>query len=230
MNNSMRHIRPYRIFALIEARPMERVVNVPLPSRRGLGGTSLLEAFLILAGIRVVGARRVFEFGTFLGTNTLNMALNSSDDAKIFTLDLDEQHAVGARQMDADAQLTRMHLTSQSLLDFAGTPAAGKIVTLFGDSTKFDFSSFKGTVDFSFIDGGHDFATVKSDTENALEMAAKETPSAIMWHDYRRLEYPDVTRYLDDLALQRDLFHVEDTTLCVWFNDPKGSILPRLAV
>ena len=35
----------------------------------------------------------VFEIGTFLGSNTLNMALNLPEDAKILTLDLDEQHA-----------------------------------------------------------------------------------------------------------------------------------------
>jgi hypothetical protein len=230
MNNSMHHIRPYKIFTLIESCPIERIVNVPLPSRRGLGGTSLLETFLILAGIRVVDAQRVFEFGTFLGINTLNMALNTREDARIFTLDLDETHTADANQLDTDAPLTQMHLASQSSLDFAGTPVAEKIVTLFGDSTTFDFSSFKGSVDFSFIDGGHDFSTVKQDTENALEMAAKETPSAIMWHDYRRLEYPELTGYLDDLAQEWDLFHVEDTTLCVWFNDPSGSILPRLVI
>ena len=35
----MRYIRPYKIFSLIEAKLSERVVNVTLPSRRGLGGT-----------------------------------------------------------------------------------------------------------------------------------------------------------------------------------------------
>jgi hypothetical protein len=225
----MHHIRPYKIFTLVEAAPMDRIVSVPLPSRRGTGGTSLLEAFLILAGIRAVNARRVFEFGTFLGINTLNMALNTPDDARIFTLDLDEQHAASAKQVAADAPLTQLHLAAQSALDFAGTPVAGKVTTLFGDSTTFDFSLFKESIDFSFIDGGHDLRTVKSDTENALEMAAKHSPSAIIWHDYRNREYPELTQYLDDLAGERDIFHVEDTILCAWFNDPGGSIIPRLA-
>jgi hypothetical protein len=216
------------MFTLVEGAATERIVNVPLPCRRGAGGTSLLETFLILAGIRIVDARRVFEFGTFLGINTLNMALNTPDDARIFTLDLDEEHAVSARQVAADAPLTKLHLASQSELDFAGTPVAGKITTLFGNSTTFEFSPFKSSVDFSFVDGGHDFETVKSDTENALEMSAKNTLSAIMWHDYRNLEYPELTRYLDDLATERDIFHIEDTTLCVSFNDPSASILLRL--
>ncbi len=224
----MRHIRPYKIFTLLEASAPERVVNVTLPSRRGNGGTSLLETMLIIAATRIVNARRVFEIGTFLGGNTLNMALNLPDDAKVFTLDLDEQHAVDVKQLPEDAPLTQLHLASQSSLDFAGTSVAGKITALVGNSTTFDFSAWRNSVDLSFIDGGHDFATVKSDTENAFEMASIEKPSCILWHDYRSWEYPALTCYLDDLAKERKIFHVEDTKLCAWFNDPNGSIIPRL--
>jgi hypothetical protein len=224
----MRHIRPYKIFTLLEAPASERIVNVALPSRRGNGGTSLLETMLIIAATRIVNARQVFEIGTFLGGNTLNMALNLPDDARIFTLDLDEQHAVDVKQLPEDAPLTRLHLASQSSLDFAGTPVAGKISRLVGNSTTFDFSGWRNSVDLSFIDGGHDFATVKSDTENAFEMASIERPSCILWHDYHSWEYPALTCYLDDLAKERKIFHVEDTTLCAWFNDPNGSIVPRL--
>lgn len=225
----MIQIRPYKVFSLIESSPLERIVHVPLPRRRGVGGTSLLETFLILAGIQVVDARRIFEFGTFLGANTLNMALNTADDARIFTLDFEEEHAGGVQQLAADAALTQIHLASRSTLDFVGSPVSSKITTLFGDSNTFDFSEFKNSVDFSFIDGGHDLATVESDTDNALEMAAKGTPSGIMWHDYGNHEYPDVTKHLDDLAQKLQIFHVEDTTLCVWFNDRNNSILRRLS-
>lgn len=224
----MHHIRPYKIFTLVDAPSTERIVNVALPRRRGHGGTSLLETMLIIAATRIVDARRVFEIGTFLGSNTLNMALNLPDDAKVFTLDLDEQHAVGLEQLPEDAPLTQMHLASQSSLDFAGTAAASKISTLIGNSITFDFSPWKGSIDFSFIDGGHDFLTVKSDTENALEMAAAEKLSCIMWHDYRSWEYPALTCYLDDLSKEHEIFHIEDTTLCAWFNDPKRLIAPRL--
>jgi hypothetical protein len=216
------------MFNLIEAPPSERIVNVMLPSRRGAGGTSLLETFLIIAVARVVDARRIFEFGTFLGVNTLNMALNTPDDAKIFTLDLDEEHAVSAKQVAADAPLTELHLASQSELDFVRTPVAGKITTLLGNSTTFDFSPFKSSVDLSFIDGGHDYETVKSDTENALEISTKNTSSAIMSHDYRNPEYPELTHYLDGLATEQNIFHIEDTMLCVYFNDFSNSIILQL--
>ena len=37
-----------------------------------------------------------------------------------------------------------------------------------------------------------------------------------------------LTCYLDDLSREREIFHIEDTTLCAWFNDPGGMILHRL--
>jgi hypothetical protein len=187
-----------------------------------------LETLLIIAASRIVDARRVFEFGTFFGCNTLNMALNTPADAKIFTLDVDEQHAAGLEQHPADAPLTQLHLASRSSLDFVGSSVAGKIKALIGNSTTFDFSVWRKSMDLLFIDGGHDLSTVKSDTESALEMAAAERAACIMWHDYRNWEYPALTCYLEDLAQEREIFHIEDTMLCSWFNDPKGVILPRL--
>jgi len=175
-----------------------------------------------------VEARRAFEFGTSLGSNTLNLALNLPPDGEILTLDLDEYVAAQMEQHPADAPLTQIHLGARSALDFIGSPVAAKIKALTGNSTTFDFSAWKQSVDFLFIDGGHDLFTVKSDTENALAMAAVEKPSCIMWHDYGNAEYRDLTDYLDELSQQLEIFHIEDTMLCAWFNDPSGSILARL--
>jgi len=215
---AIHHLRPYKIFTLLDGPPSSRVVNVPLPSRRGMGGTSLLETFLILAAIRIVDARRIFEFGTFRGSNTLNMALNTPDDAEIFSLDLDQRSASGLEQHPDDAPLTEVHLNCGSALDFSGASVERKIQILTGDSTKFNFSSWQGSIDLAFIDGGHDYLTVKSDTENALGMAAEDRPSCVVWHDYRNWIYPSLTCYLDSLAHDREIFHIEDTMLCMWFN------------
>jgi hypothetical protein len=32
-----------------------------------------------------------------------------------------------------------------------------------------------------------------------------------MWHDYRNPEYPELTHYLDGLATEQNIFHIEDT-------------------
>ena len=224
----MHHIRPYKLFTLIDAPPPERIVRTALPHRRGAGGLTLLEMSLLLAASRAVQAKRVFEFGTFLGSTTLNLALNIPDDGAVFTLDLDERLAAEAAQDVADAPLTQMHLASRSSLDFSGSPVAARIETLLGDSTTFDFSRWSGSLELAFIDGGHDAATVKSDTENALRMVRRDKPSCILWHDYRNGTYPGLTTYLDELSRQMPLAHVEDTMLCAWFNDPDNRIWPHL--
>lgn len=224
----MHHIRPYRLFTLIDAPPPERVAHIQIPRRRAAGGVSLLETFLIIAATRVVAARRVFEFGTFLGSTTLNLALNTPNDAEILTLDVDEHCVLHAKQNAADIPIMQTHLSSKSALDFLGSPVSEKITALTGDSAIFDLSVWKGSVDCVFIDGGHDLATAKKDSENALEMVATNKPSCILWHDYRNPDYSALTGYLDELSRRLDIFHIEDTMLCAWFHDPGQSIRSHL--
>uniref|UniRef100_Q025T5 O-methyltransferase, family 3 n=1 Tax=Solibacter usitatus (strain Ellin6076) TaxID=234267 RepID=Q025T5_SOLUE len=221
-------VRPFRIFQLIESLPAERIAKVPIPSHRGAGGLTLLETFLTIAAARIVAARRIFEFGTYLGATTLNLALNTPEDAEIFTLDLDERHAEELIQDAADATLTKSHISAARSLDYMDIPAGRKVKALMGDSTKFDFSDWKGSMDLIFVDGGHDLATVTSDTTNALNLADPGKLSCIIWHDYGNPQYVPLTSYLDELSERLQIFHIEDTMLCVWFNDPLKSIGPRL--
>lgn len=221
----MRHIRPYQIFTLIDSPAAERIVPVKLPQRRDL---KLLETFLLIAAIRIVNARRVFEFGTYLGSTTLNLGLNIPDDGEVFTLDLDDKLAKEIRQHPADVPITLTHLASKKSLDFLDSPVAHKVKMLTGNSISFDFSSWKESVDLVFIDGGHDLDTVTADTENALKLVNKGRSSCILWHDYQNPEYTEISGYLNGLSNRLEIFHVEDTMLCVWFNDPDHRILPRI--
>jgi precorrin-6B methylase 2 len=224
----MHHIRPYKLFMLVEGQPADKIAHTALPHRRAAGGLTLLETFTLTAASRVVKAGRVFEFGTFHGSTTLNLALNIPDNGTVFTLDLDEHLAEDVKQDAEDAPLTEIHLASKSSLDFLGSPVERKVKTLTGNSTIFDFSAWNESIDLIFIDGGHDLSTVKSDSENALRMACKNKPSCILWHDYRNPRYSGLTYYLDELSQQQRLVHVEDTMLCAWFNDPGEFIWPGL--
>jgi|SRR5579871_1757589 len=221
----MHHVRPYRLFTLTNGIAMDRLVRIPIPKRRGIGGLSLLETFLLVSVAKVVGAERIFEIGTFLGTTTLNLALNVSESAEILTLDMNEDQAASADQHSADIALTKKHLASSEALDFLKTPLSSKVKILTGDSTKFDFSPWTAAVDMVFIDGGHDFSTVKSDTEHAFQLVRTDRPSCVLWHDYRNPEYSGLTYYLEELSVEREIFHIEDTMLCAWFNDPDLEIV-----
>jgi hypothetical protein len=224
----MHNIRPYQFFQVLEALPSERIVSTTLPYRRGIGGLTLLEMSLVMAATRIIMPNQVFEIGTFLGNTTLNLALNTPIDCTVFTLDLDADHAGVVSQDLADAPLTALHLASKSSLDFIGSAVEGKIKPLTGNSTTFDFSRWQDSVELVFIDGGHDLATVKSDTENAFRMARKDKPSCVLWHDYLNRDYSGLTYYLDELSRQQHIVHIEETMLCAWFNDPANRIWPKL--
>lgn len=183
---------------------------------------------MLIAASKIVGAQKLFEIGTFLGSTTLSLALNVPDDAQIFTLDLGTEHAEGASQHPSDAPLTRMHLGAQGAFDFSESPVRTKITTLTGDSKRFDFSPWSSSIDLVFVDGGHDLATVRSDTESALLMARKDKASCVLWHDYRNPDHSALTSYLDELSERLNIFHIEDTMLCAWFNDTDQTILPYL--
>ena len=208
---AMRPIRPYQIFTLLDDPPNARFATVKIPQRQDL---KLLETFLLIAACRITMARRVFEFGTFLGSTTLNLAMALPADGRVYTFDLDVSSAAGVQQHPADARLTSQHLGTSSL-DFVGTVAEKKITTLTGNSLFADFSEYQSSIDLIFIDGGHDFATITADTENAFRMV--RPGGCIAWHDFGNPTYPDVAVYLNELSLRRKLVFVEDTMLCFYF-------------
>jgi hypothetical protein len=214
----MRHIRPYQIFTLLDAGPSERLAHVKIPNRRDLW---LLETFILVTALRLVNAMRIFEFGTYFGSTTLNLALNSPASAEVFTFDLPKADALAATKNRPDFRVAGERLDHPQP-DFTGFKEAEKIKTLLGNSRNFDFSPFGNSMDMVFIDGGHDYETVKSDTSNALTMLKTDAPGCIFWHDYQNVECEENTNFLNDLQTDLSLFHVQETMLCGWFNDPSG--------
>jgi len=58
-------------------------------------------------------------------------------------------------------------------------------------------------VDLVYIDRGHTYNVIKSDTENALKIIANH--GIIVWDDYG-LAHPDVKLFLDKLSFKKELF------------------------
>jgi len=195
---------------------MDRGMWMMLPIRRILwyADNSLrsLELECLIACIRIVKAKRIFEFGTFRGTSTLHMAMNSPEDARIWTLDADDETLAKSGMLDV------YDWRSQFPLEFSGTPGERKITCLIGDSRIFD--AFPRDMDLVFIDGDHTTAGVKCDTRNAENILNYQRTGCILWHDYQNSECQENTAFLDGLAENRDLFHVEDTMLAIRFCDP----------
>lgn len=161
---------------------------------------------------RLLRPKRVFEIGTLRGYTTLHLALNTDPDARIFTLDLPPGHS------DAPALATTAvddwHVQKRQAIArqyFHGTAVEQKVTMLQGDSARFDFSPYRGTIDLFFIDGAHSYEYVKSDTLRALECS--HPGSVIAWHDFGRAGVNGVSRWLRELAREHEVFSVPGSSL-----------------
>lgn len=154
---------------------------------------------------QIIKPKVVFEIGTLDGYTAFHLALNTPEDAVIYTLDLPTSAASTAalRTTFIDDAHIHIHSTVERYC-FQGSPVADKIVTLFGDSATFDFSPFHGKVDFFFIDGAHSVEYARSDTLNALRCCHPQ--SVIAWHDFGRAGVNGVSKVLTDLAREREIY------------------------
>lgn len=139
-------------------------LRAPAP---GIPSVSLPELCLLVHLLLRSNARTIFEIGTFVGRTTLNLALNSRKEARIYTLDFPAGRQDG--------------YSAGSL--FQRTPLKKKITQFFGESSSFDFSKFFGAIDFIFIDASHTYEHALSDSLNALRML-RAGRGTIVWHDY----------------------------------------------
>ena len=163
----------------------------------GVGASiSLSEAAALVALMQVSDAKRVFEFGTYKGVSTTQLALNIADNGMVFTLDLPEDHPAytlsipKAEEREIAAEGGKGILIPSDLLT--------KVTFLRADSALFDTTPYLESMDMVFVDGAHSYDYVKNDTEKGLEML--RPGGVIAWHDCIP-SHPDVVRYLKESGL-----------------------------
>lgn len=183
--------------------------------------TSLEELCQICLIARYLQPQAIFEFGTYNGCTTLQLAMNTPDTCTMYTLNLPPEKA---RRMVFDiGEVEQGHVLSSFNFDvgsyFKGTPFQKRIVQLWGDSAVFDFSAFHNRMDLVFVDATHTYDYVKADTENAFRMV--RPGSVIIWHDYMQVLHPDVTHYLYEISPHRPIYHLQGTNLAVHYQGKK---------
>jgi predicted O-methyltransferase YrrM len=179
--------------------PMPEVCRLGVPIRLlEPDGTDGNVSFYELVILNHLVAQRaptfLFEFGTFDGRTTLNLAANAPDNAMVYTIDLPRTQINGT--------LLNLVIDDRKYIDkecsglrFAGMSEVQKIVQVFGDTAAFDFSQWYNKVDFIFIDASHSAPYVRNDTEVALRLIGNRN-GLIVWHDYGG--WPGVTEVLED--------------------------------
>jgi predicted O-methyltransferase YrrM len=163
----------------------------------------------------------VFEFGTYNGMTTLQLALNTPDDTKIYTLDLAPEHVNRTKYAltELDKYVAgdlRQKFRTDIGSYFKDSPSRSKIVQVLGDSATLDYSPYYGKIDFIFIDAAHDYNNKKSDSEHAFKMVSRN--GIILWDNYDDVLNPGVTQYLSELADQRKLYRLRGTPLVIYWN------------
>ncbi len=201
-------IRPHQLFGSIDER--SQVFSMVIPDKDSM---PVLDSVVLASLLLLTDPSIVFEFGTGGGSTTALFSKNVPGGA-VTTLDLAHENLreLGDQIAVEDRFVSEKHLPRQGYrIERMG---CSNVTALHGNSRTYDFSPYAGTVDFVFIDGGHDVDTVRIDTQNALQMRNEERPSCIAWHDYGVPRFPDVTRFLNDLSETTDIIHVKDSHVC----------------
>lgn len=160
--------------------------------------------------------KTVFEIGTYNGFTTLHFAYNAPEDAKIYTLDLPADFEVKDKIHYSYDDLMVVELSKKNIANriYKKDPMEGKVVELFGDSEKFDFSPYYGKIDLVFIDGNHSHDYVKSDTEHAFKMLSEN--GVILWHDFDYIIHRDIFKFLNNLAQQYKIYSIPHTRFAIY--------------
>lgn len=188
-------------------------VSVREPSF-SLSSPTTLEILMINALVIKNHPLAVFEIGTFNGRTTLNLAVNTTKETKIYTLDLPKDK-INTTKLDLANNDRCMIDKNISGGCFLNEPEAERITQLYGDSANFNFNEFNNRIDFIFIDGSHSYDYVISDTKQAMKLL-RNKKGVILWHDYGR-RWTGVTEALNELYLSGGAWsgmrHIKGTSL-----------------
>ncbi len=219
-------IRPHQLFESVEDR--SQVFSMVIPDRNSMPA---LDSVVLVSLLALVRTSHVFEFGTGGGSTTALFSKNVPS-GHVTTLDLAPEDLSRARDgmAEEDRSVSEKHLPCQGYrLRQLG---CSNVTLLRGDSRTFDPTPYAGSFDFVFIDGGHDLETVRIDTKNAIRMLRGETPACVAWHDYGVPRFPEVTKFLNDLAETTDLIHVKESHVCFHLTgrEPRMGAFRRVGV
>ena len=182
----------------------------------------------MVSAVKMTRPKAIFEFGTFLGYSTALFARNVERGVKIWSIDIgdgdfasDVNSQFSSDQIMSDANTNDSYLRKLQhdqgtvYLSALSETLRSCVRLIRQDSRKLDVVSLglNGEVDFVFIDGGHDMATIESDTENAFRMIGES--GVVIWHDYQSTVHSEVTEFVDRFAADRTVLHVESTLLAI---------------
>ena len=221
MKNEIRTIRPRQIFKIVEDRypdaNIELTITMP-PS--GIGSLLTVESSLLVALTKITNAKRIFEIGTFNG-NTPRDAIITTLDLPPDEIELHEENKLDLADANQNDQYLRQVFKNKGAfyMKRASAEIQSKIKVIHQNSHDFEPSAngLCAKQDIVFVDGGHDYGTIKNDTEKALQMLKPN--GVIIWHDYLSKIHTEVELYLRDFSIDKEVIAIGSTMLCFY---PQG--------
>lgn len=186
-----------------------------------IGSITLVDQVVLLALKDICKPSKILEIGTYLGYSTSLLAMNSS--ARIVTIDLpteineNEDWVYKQNEILIDGDQNDNYLRSKQNKDGLKyihnltDEQRGRIQFVKADSTQISFERELGFFEMVFIDGGHEYSIVKSDT---LQARAAIEKGIIIWHDYGSKIHTGVTQLLSEETNEK-IFHVSGS-LCAF--------------
>jgi predicted O-methyltransferase YrrM len=148
--------------------------------------------------------RLVVEFGTFDGLTALHFAINSPADAQVVTVDLDPNDPFRRATTDDTFYSKGVEVGAY----FKRAPEGHKVRQVFCNTLEFDTTPYEGKADMIFVDAGHAYELVRSDSLKAMEMIAPG--GVILWHDYH-YAHEGVFTWLNEMSEETPLFQIPNT-------------------
>ena len=162
------------------------------------GDMGSMAALVTLCCLVKSGYEPVFEFGTYRGRTTYNLALNA--EQVVTTLDWlgsGDSYKGSIGECFGECKLSEID-----------------ILPLTGDSRTFDFSEWHNQMGLVLVDGGHSFETCWSDTQNAFKLI--RPGGLIVWDDCS-LDWPGVVQAIEKFEAQgHELIMLREEALVVY--------------
>lgn len=147
--------------------------------------------------------RTVFEFGTFRGLTTYNLA-NTADE--VYTLDLGENTSGEGYPEYVVGEVYKRNNSKN-------------VTQLLGNSIDYDFSKLHNKFDIVWLDGGHSYESCIKDFETSLKLVKQNTTTIIAIDDYPAWE--GVKQAIEEIAETKHLYYIPEIALIIYINNPQ---------
>ncbi len=168
------------------------------------------ELYCLICVAKLRATSEIFEIGTFDGATTWQLARHSPE-SKVYTIDLASSDMEELRSDMVASEIDNV-CANKVGVRYQHTPEQTRIVQLYGDSTRYNYSEYFGKMDYVFVDACHEYKYVAADSATALRLIRRG--GVILWHDYQR-GWPGVVKAVDELLNEHPVMHIAGTTLAI---------------